>query len=153
MAAPLGLIGLSPVLSKGAPAPRPYLELVRLRNDLAHFKHGKSMSTEEVPFPASWAAGTLHADLTRPLGPANVKSAEVNLHPEIEPARAKEHFAKLQALLVPVLDDARQDELGIVDRLKEMLTIAEDQKPGRGGVAYSHAQSGHRTDGACDGSR
>lgn len=123
------MIGMSPGLSKGAPPLQPYLELVRLRNDLAHFKHGKSMSTEEVEFPASWAAGMLRADLTRPLGPANVQSAEVDLHPEIEPARAKEHYAKLQALLVPVLDKHPSDEFGIVDRLKEMLTLARDQKP------------------------
>lgn len=122
------LVGITPTFSKGAKPLQAFTNVIRLRNRLAHFKHGKATSVEEVDFATSWKAGNLTADLSQPLGAPRVKPAEVKIDADIAPAKAREHYAALFDLLVPVLQRHPSDQFDVVREIRKTLGLGQSSE-------------------------
>src|SRR5205807_340490 len=57
-------VRVKPVLTPDKEPLRSLIEMVDLRNTLAHFKHGQHVTSAEVEVPASWALGPDGGEVT-----------------------------------------------------------------------------------------
>jgi hypothetical protein len=113
-------LGLSPTLDRTISPLKEFLEIVNIRHELIHFKHGKNVRRGAIPLPTAQEGLRATISAPAPWQEPNVYR-DTRLLEKLGPENAAGYYAALENLVRPLLDHVKGDPYDTASNLRDMF--------------------------------